>query len=290
MKLINEVSKNAQFADGQYLVSASEYDYLTSECGKILAKGTFKSMLGAALMHYVGEQLSRYYPISSLETTHQIERIKAAFHKLNETYIVDLYVDESKDLEKLEESLSKGKTLLKATKYVDAALQFKKDFPRSDWTVMAKGHVVLDKRLGLEKSASLAKVSPFSAFSLIVQALSTFPEAIEKKIGPGALRTRIALALETRTQTFDANVLNILQRFYIKEIPELDINIKAEGRVLNSVEIRPTKLFLETSGVMLISAIIGSPIPADLVRFHRTCVMDLVTGKLSKEIVVFEKT
>lgn len=289
-KLENEISQNAQFGNGQYLVSSDEYVYLTKECGKILAKGTFKSMLGLEVGRFVGENLSRYYAITSLETTRLVALVKAAFHKLDETHIVDLYADETKHLAKIEDSLSKSKAVLAATKYVDAASQFKKDFPRSDWKMMADGQVVLDKRLGAQNNASQSKMSPSQAFATVVQALSKFPQAIEKQIDPAALRTRIALALETRTQTFDANVVNILQMFYLKETPELDINIEARGRLLNTVEIKRTKLFLETSGAMLISAIVGHPIPVDLVRYRRTCVMDLVTGKLSKEIIVFEKT
>jgi len=284
------VYKNVQFADGQYLLWSTDYDFLMSECRSMLVNGAFKSMLGVATRQFVGDKLSRYYPISSLES-HIIGQGKLVFQSLKAEHVIDLYDDETKHLEKIESNLSKIKAC-NVGAYLDQVPIFKTDFARSDWKVGSSGEVLYQHSLqGMENNSPETKAAQIEVFEKIQRALEKFHENIEQQIGIKALRNRIALALATRTQTFDFNVVDTLQAFYKMKMPEVDFSLHGVGRTLNTVEVMPTKLHLETSGGVLISPILnGFPVPADLVRFHRSCEMDLETGKLSKETLVFEKT
>ena len=270
------------FEDGRYLVSTHDYKSVLERCCPVGGKKC--SISGASYGSILGDKVSNYFPVEDLELF-MLAKVNKHFQTLKDKYEVDLYEDDkTQHLRKFEDELPVFQGQIPLKDYLDTI--FVVDFPRTNWVVKnERGRPIYSHWV-----ATPSKELPKDVFKQVENTLTRLPDSIETKIGVNEVRNRIAIALATRSQTFDANIVDILHKHFSELMPGEIILYGNPESVNNSVTVFPTKLALESDGAILISRIIGaSSVPAGLVRYHRSCEMNLLTGKLTKETIVIEK-
>lgn len=289
----------AEFKNGVYEIDPTQYDSLLNKC-KAQAKAkqrAFREMKAATQIAktlsdvYLGP-ITNHYPIMKKgkeedEQVRDLKKVHEVYNRLPDTQVLQFDLrkdDDTNHLQKIEDSLPLVGKFNIAEFIKDETLI--NDFPRSNFTVKKAGKTLYSHKL--EGKIKLDRSHLVEMFEAIDEAIE--PQ-LKQKVSETDIRVRIALALATRTQAFEANFAVFINKYFsnaLKWKPMVSMGNK--GSMENLITVNGNLLILETELTYLVEVGVDSASAhIGVIQSRRTCQMNLETGELSVETVTITK-